>query len=84
MKITVYDDDIGRDAVIGRCTSSLLDVMTPKDPNDADAETEAEVVPLLTKKDKETGGSLVFGRRFFPAGASPPALPRAHEVVSFP
>ena len=67
--MTVFDDDVGRDAVIGKTQYNLLDIMTPEDKNDADAEgkvIEGELKKSL-KKSSGVTGELRYGMRFLPA-----------------
>ena len=64
MRLKVFDDDVGRDALIGETSVDILSVMTPEDANDADNEGSV-VRGKLTKKSKEAG-ELGFGLRFLP------------------
>ena len=64
MHMKVYDDDIGRDAVIGETETDLLKIMTPEDKGDAD--NEGEIVMSNLKKKKKDAGQLGYGLRFLP------------------
>jgi Ca2+-dependent lipid-binding protein len=67
--ITVFDDDIGRDAIIGKTEFDLLKVMTPEDKMDSDKEGGVVTGALVKGKKKvDTGGELKYGMRFLPAG----------------
>ncbi|GMI16140.1 hypothetical protein TrLO_g13746 [Triparma laevis f. longispina] len=66
VEVTVYDDNIGSDAVIGRNTFSLMDYMNPKDVTDADKEEAVKSFSLLHKG--KSAGELRMGTRFLPAG----------------
>eukprot|EP00519_Triparma_laevis_P003355 CAMPEP_0182506790 /NCGR_PEP_ID=MMETSP1321-20130603/21932_1 /TAXON_ID=91990 /ORGANISM="Bolidomonas sp., Strain RCC1657" /LENGTH=2200 /DNA_ID=CAMNT_0024712587 /DNA_START=158 /DNA_END=6756 /DNA_ORIENTATION=- len=66
VEVTVYDDNIGSDAVIGKSTFSLMDYMNPKDVADADKEDPVKSFSLLHKG--KSAGELRMGTRFLPAG----------------
>ena len=51
--MTVFDDDIGRDAVVGKTNFDLLKIMTPEDKMDSDKEGGV-INGALTKGKKAT------------------------------
>lgn len=66
LEMSVYDDNIGADAVIGKTSVSLLNYMNPKDVTDADAENPISTFGLAYKG--KSAGELRAGLRFLPAG----------------
>jgi hypothetical protein len=66
VEITVYDDNIGVDAIIGKHNFGLMNYMNPKDTADADAETGTQSLSLSHKG--KMAGELRAGLRFLPAG----------------
>jgi len=71
VEISVYDDNIGGDAVIGTTKLSLLPMMNPQIginslAKDESASAESMSHTLLHKG--KTAGELRFGAKFLPAG----------------
>lgn len=66
VEVTIYDDNLGADAVIGSTTFSLMNYMNPADVSDADREDPVKSFSLTHKG--KTAGQLRMGTRFLPAG----------------
>jgi Ca2+-dependent lipid-binding protein len=66
LEVSVYDDNVGSDALIGTSTFSLLNLMNPEDRSDADVEEPVKSYSLQHKG--KGAGELRMGVRYLPAG----------------